>query len=172
MREVLVMRKPVSDLDRRFREFTVMAETFSREFVAHSGPILSRDPVRSAALNLDLAKTVFGKWSIEILTVLYTAKTVGFEDLRRSLRGISARVLSQKLRVLEDRGLVHRNVLPTRPTRVQYSLTPDGLTVAKLGEPVFLYLRYRGDGGQGGGGHDQNVDWTSMPTGTSGVART
>src|SRR5436190_856465 len=36
---------------------------------------------------------------------------------------------------------IRRDVKPTRPPRVSYSLTDHGLTVAKLGEPIFLYLR-------------------------------
>ncbi|TLZ97059.1 MAG: winged helix-turn-helix transcriptional regulator [Methanobacteriota archaeon] len=42
---------------------------------------------------------------------------------------------------MQETGLIRRDVKPTRPPRVSYSLTDHGLTVAKLGEPVFLYLR-------------------------------
>jgi len=63
-----------------------------------------------------------------------------FEELRKTLRPISSRVLSEKVKLLEDTGLVHRSILNTRLPRVQYSLTEKGLTVATLGEPVLLYL--------------------------------
>ena len=56
--------------------------------------------------------------------------------------GMSARILSVKLSRLKELGLVHREVLDTKPPRVQYSFTEKGLRVAKLGEPVFLYLRF------------------------------
>ncbi len=69
-------------------------------------------------------------------------KSMGFEQLRKTLPGISSRILSAKLKTLEDLGLVERNVLATRPPRVNYDLTEKGVTVAKLGEPVLLYLRY------------------------------
>jgi DNA-binding HxlR family transcriptional regulator len=133
------------ELDRRFLEFTELARRFSHELVLRAGPIFPPDPVESAEKNVDLAKAIFGKWSIEILLVLYQARSIGFQDLRRHLKQISSRVLAQKLRLLEERGLVHRAVLPTRPTRVIYSLTDDGLILAKLGEPVFLFLRSRAD---------------------------
>ena len=63
-----------------------------------------------------------------------------FEELRKTLRPISSRVLSEKVKLLEDTGLVHRSILNTRLPRVQYSLTEKGLTAATLGEPVLLYL--------------------------------
>jgi len=66
------------------------------------------------------------------------------------LRGISPRVLSEKLKRLEKDGLIKREVQNTRSIRVLYRLTETGLMAAKLGEPVFLYLRYK----KGLYGHD------------------
>jgi DNA-binding HxlR family transcriptional regulator len=59
------------------------------------------------------------------------------------LKGVSSRVLSKKLKMLEDRGLIGRTVLGTRPPRVQYALTEKGRTIAALGEPVVLYLLFK-----------------------------
>lgn len=91
--------------------------------------------------NLRIAKTVFGKWSLEILVLLYTMKELGFEKVRKSLGGISPRVLSEKLKQLEGEGLMKRDVISVSPPRVSYTLTEKGLIVARLGEPVFLFLR-------------------------------
>ena len=96
------------------------------------------------ALNVEIARTVFGKWSLDILALLYVRQTAGFQELRKALGPISSRVLSSKLTRMQENGLVRRDVRPTRPPRVAYSLTDRGLTVAKLGEPVFLYLRISG----------------------------
>lgn len=100
------------------------------------------DPDENAQLNLRIARIVFSKWSVDILALLYTNRFIGFQELRKGLRTISSRVLSLKLKQMEGLGLVQRAVLQTRPPRVQYSLTEKGLKVAKLGEPVFLYLRF------------------------------
>jgi DNA-binding HxlR family transcriptional regulator len=97
---------------------------------------------QTADLNLRIARTVFGKWSLEILVLLYTMKRLGFEDTRRSLGKISSRVLSEKLKQLEAEGLVLRGVISANPPRVSYALTEKGLIVARLGEPVFLFLRH------------------------------
>jgi DNA-binding HxlR family transcriptional regulator len=95
----------------------------------------------NARLNLQVARTVFGKWSVEVLTFLYSKPKSRFQEIKNALGVISARVLSLKLTRLEDLGLVHRAVLDTRPPAVQYSLTDEGRRLARLGEPVFLYLR-------------------------------
>ena len=87
-------------------------------------------------------KKVFGKWSVEIILSTYSMKSVGFGDLRRLLEGISSRVLSKKLKDLEELGLLERNVVESRPPKVRYTLSKKGELVAKLGEPVILYLRY------------------------------
>jgi len=94
--------------------------------------------------NLKIIETVFAKWSLDILMVTYLHEAVGFQELKASLGSISSRVLSVRLRQMEALGLLLREVTNEHPPRTRYSLTPDGLTVARLGEPVFLFLRMRG----------------------------
>lgn len=130
----------VQEVENRFREFREQAFTFSR--VVSKDFHVHHDPSENAELNIRLTKTVFGKWSIEILITLYTLNSAGFEELRKALGKISSRVLSQKLRQLEEQGLVHRKIINSRPPRSAYSLTEKGLTAASLGEPVILYLRW------------------------------
>jgi DNA-binding HxlR family transcriptional regulator len=91
--------------------------------------------------DLQLTRAIFGKWSADLLLVLHRTPTAGFEDLRRSLGGISARVLSIKLKDLEDIGVVRREIVDARPPRVRYSLTERGWTVAWLAQPIVLYIR-------------------------------
>ncbi len=131
-------RRSAADLRRDFRKFSEAASRFSRIVAPHPA---KPGVAESAELNLQIAKTVFGKWSLEIMVLLYTMKQLGFEHVRKALEGISRRVLSEKLKQLEARGLIQRQVLSTVPQRVGYSLTEKGLIVARLGEPVFLFLR-------------------------------
>ncbi|TLZ89512.1 MAG: helix-turn-helix transcriptional regulator [Methanobacteriota archaeon] len=123
-----------------FRDFSDRSLEFSREVIERSGVAATTNNDR-ARLNIRIARTVFGKWSVEILTFLYSARVARFQELRKALGDISARVLSLKLARLEGLGFVHRAVIDTRPPGVEYSLTEKGREVAKLGEPVFLYLR-------------------------------
>jgi DNA-binding HxlR family transcriptional regulator len=99
--------------------------------------------------DLKLIRTVFGKWSAEILVALHAAPSFGFEELRRRLSGISPRVLSLKLKELETHGMVAREVMDGHPPRVSYTLTERGWTVAWLAGPALLFLRQSAARGPG-----------------------
>ncbi|MBY8343458.1 helix-turn-helix transcriptional regulator [Streptomyces spinosirectus] len=64
------------------------------------------------------------KWSMMVMALL--ERPTRFNELKRSLEGITQRVLTQTLRRLERNGMIHRTVLPTSPVGVEYSLTPLG----------------------------------------------
>ena len=134
---------PSRELVQIFERYRDHAIRLREEVVAEAGPVFNLTPPSQAQANLRIARSILGKWSIDILTVLLTVKAARFSELRRSLHGISSDALSRKLRALEIVGLVERRVGPGRPPSVIYSLTNDGLTATRLGEPVFLFLRLR-----------------------------
>ncbi len=127
-------------IEGRFREFGDAASEFVRLVSAEEG-FSYRGEASAVKDNLDVMKKVFGKWSVEIILSTYSLKSVGFGDLRRLLSGISSRVLSKKLKDLEELGFLERNVIESRPPKVRYTLSKKGELLAKLGEPVILYLR-------------------------------
>ncbi len=127
----------------RFEEFQRRAATLLEEVGPVVDPKTVDDPARQVALDLEVMRSWLGKWSIEIVLILYAFSGVGFEELRRQLRGITPRVLSGKLKALEARGLVLRSVVDSRPPRVEYRLSADGLALARLSEPALLFLRQR-----------------------------
>jgi DNA-binding HxlR family transcriptional regulator len=129
---------PWEEIDRRFRSFREAAVRLVEEvndLLGPNGPRSSPSPK-----DIRLVRAVFGKWSTEVLVALHTAPSVGFEELRRSLPGISPRVLSLKLKGLEQHGMVRREIIDARPPRVRYTLTDRGWTVAWLADPVLLFL--------------------------------
>ncbi len=65
------------------------------------------------------------KWKILIIRDLNTG-TKRFGELKKSLDGISQKVLTSNLRQMEDRGLVNRKVYAEVPPKVEYSLTELG----------------------------------------------
>ena len=65
------------------------------------------------------------KWKLLILRNLM-ARPWRFNELRKSLEGISQKVLTDSLRSMEEDGLVTRTVYPEVPPRVEYSLSPLG----------------------------------------------
>jgi DNA-binding HxlR family transcriptional regulator len=73
----------------------------------------------------DILARVGDKWSILVVSRLGEG-ALRFNELRRSIGGISQRMLTLTLRGLERDGLVTRTVFPTIPPRVDYALTPLG----------------------------------------------
>jgi len=68
------------------------------------------------------------KWALLILDRV-KAEPMRFNHLKRDIKGISQKALSQTLKKLERDGLVSRTVYPTVPVAVEYALTPLGATL-------------------------------------------
>lgn len=71
------------------------------------------------------------KWVVLIIRDLLTG-TKRFGELQKSLKGVSQKVLTDKLRSMEERGVVNRTVYPEVPPRVEYSLTDFGCTLSPV----------------------------------------
>lgn len=66
-----------------------------------------------------------GAWTPHVLWYL-AAGPRRFSELQSDISGISAKVLTQRLRELERRGVLARTVMPTSPPSVEYALTDFG----------------------------------------------
>jgi DNA-binding HxlR family transcriptional regulator len=66
-----------------------------------------------------------GRWKIPLIWRLLGGKK-RFSDLQRDLPEITQKMLTQQLREMEQDGLIHREVYPQVPPKVEYSLTPLG----------------------------------------------
>ena len=68
------------------------------------------------------------KWSMLVLFMLHRSETgiLRFNEIRRLMTDCSQKMLSQTLKNLEQSHLVHREVYPEVPPRVEYSLTNTG----------------------------------------------
>ena len=75
------------------------------------------------------------KWAVLIL-LLVRHEPMRFNALRRTIEGISQKMLSQVLKSLERDGLVRRRVIATVPVTVEYSITPLGATLANAVDPL------------------------------------
>ena len=76
-----------------------------------------------------------GKWKGAILFRL-SEQTLRFNELSRLFYKITARSLTKQLRELEADGLVHREVYPEVPPKVEYSLTAKGQTLRPVLEAL------------------------------------
>ncbi|HYV14481.1 MAG TPA: helix-turn-helix domain-containing protein [Conexibacter sp.] len=86
------------------------------------------------------AEIVCGKWTLLIIRDLADGRS-RFCELERSLKGISPRTLSLRLRALEEEAIVARHTFPEVPPRVEYALTEKGRALVPIIEDMRAYGR-------------------------------
>ena len=74
---------------------------------------------------VETAKLIEKKWTISILREFINGKK-RFNEVLKSLEGISPRVLSDRLREMEESGIINRKAYAEIPLRVEYALTEKG----------------------------------------------
>lgn len=84
----------------------------------------SMQPPEPCALT-ECMSIIAGAWAPNVIWYL-RAGPRRFSELRLDIPFVSAKVLSQRLRELENRGVISRKVQPTTPPSVEYSLTALG----------------------------------------------
>jgi len=104
-----------------------LSETRSAPLMAESAPCAEVCPQFHEAIEL-----IGKRWTGAIVCAL-TDRPMRFGELGKAVPGLSDRLLSQRLRELEDEGLVEREVEAGTPVRVTYSLTETG---ADLGPAI------------------------------------
>ena len=77
----------------------------------------------------DLLNRIGDKWTVLILGELADGQPHRFAVIRDAIQGISEKMLTQTLRNLEADGLITRTVFAVVPPRVEYQLTPLGITL-------------------------------------------
>lgn len=84
------------------------------------------------------AEIISGKWTLLIIRDLASG-VKRFNQLERSLQGISPKTLSERLRSLEEEGILFRQTFAEVPPRVDYSLTEKGRDLVVLIESMRSY---------------------------------
>lgn len=94
--------------------------------------------------NCPIARTldlIGERWTILLLRDLFQHGPRRFQDFQESFAGLAPNTLSARLRLLEDSGLVQRQVYNDRPQRLEYVLTEKGTSLA----PVLRAMRSWGE---------------------------
>lgn len=98
------------------------------ELYAVTSPPEEIDP-RVEVLVTEVIGRVADKWTMLIIDTLTERGTLRFSRLAESITGISQKMLTQTLRTMERDGLVTRTVYPVVPPKVEYRLSPLGVTL-------------------------------------------
>ena len=86
--------------------------------------------VRVEALVTELIERVADKWTMLVIEVLTEKGELRFTRLHECVPAVSYKMLTQTLRSMEREGLVARTVHPVVPPKVEYRLTPLGLSLS------------------------------------------
>ncbi|WP_010650011.1 winged helix-turn-helix transcriptional regulator [Oceanobacillus massiliensis] len=84
----------------------------------------------------DALSILVGKWKPIILLHLLQQGTKRFSELKRSMPGITQKMLTKQLRELEDEDIVERVVYPQVPPKVEYSITEYGRSLEPILEAM------------------------------------
>ncbi|MDJ0396476.1 helix-turn-helix domain-containing protein [Rhodococcus sp. G-MC3] len=88
------------------------------------------DVLAAACPTRQVINRVGDRWSLLVLSALEQG-TLRFQELRRTVDGVSQKMLTQTLRILERDGLVERTVYASVPAKVEYTVTPLGADLAR-----------------------------------------
>ena len=80
-----------------------------------------------------------GKYKSLILWKLMSKSAMRFSELHKEIPTATAKMLTQQLRELESNGLIHRQVFPVVPPKVEYSLTNFGKSIKPVLESMYLW---------------------------------
>jgi DNA-binding HxlR family transcriptional regulator len=112
---------------RKISQFSPEQVSAAKSYAAMTPPD-DLDPRIEALVN-DLIGRVADKWTMLILEVLAEKGELRFTRLSESVEGISQKMLTQTLRQMERNGLVTRTVHAVVPPKVEYKLTPLGMSL-------------------------------------------
>lgn len=81
---------------------------------------------------LSTLSVIEGKWKLRIVYELACETTLRYGALKRALTPVTHKMLSAQLKSLESDGIIIRNEYPQVPPRVEYSLSPKGLSLLPI----------------------------------------
>ncbi len=111
---------------------------YSAEKDTIGGKIMSH--LRGKTFNCEKELTlsiIGGKWKMLILWHLAKEGTKRFGELKAMIPGITQRMLVSQLRELEEDQIIHREVYPVVPPKVEYSLTKQGESLMPILEAMY-----------------------------------
>ncbi len=93
---------------------------------------MSKRTVKADCPMSKLMHLLSGPWTIYILWILGNHGPCRFGALKRQISGVSSKVLTERLRMLEESGLVYRDYEPTIPPQVTYGITERTLALTPV----------------------------------------
>lgn len=93
------------------------------------------------------------RWTGAVLRAMFTGQH-RYGEIKAAIPGVSDTMLAQRLRAMQEQGLIERRVLPTTPVQVEYHLTEMGLALEPVLDAVIAWSH----------------DWIPVPDGSDADA--
>jgi DNA-binding HxlR family transcriptional regulator len=90
-----------------------------------------------------IMEVISKRWAILIIGAIGNHKTLRYNEIMKILGHISPKSLSDRLKELEQSGLIERNAFAEIPPRVEYTLTVDGEELKKAVLPLMDWVNRR-----------------------------
>mgnify|MGYP000306646024 CR=1 FL=1 len=86
------------------------------------------------------------KWALQIIATIGNHNKLRFGEIMKNIGTISPKTLSDRLKELEEAGLVNREVFPEIPPKVEYSLTRSGIELRNAIKPLMEWASEKVEG--------------------------
>jgi DNA-binding HxlR family transcriptional regulator len=96
---------------------------------AEKAIVVDKNCSASLAAIEDTLYVIGGKWKLKVIIALREQGSMRFNEMQRTITGISARVLSNELKELEMNGFINRKVYTGTPVVIEYGLTAYSITL-------------------------------------------
>ena len=80
------------------------------------------------------------KWALLVINIIGNSQMIRYSEIRDTLGDINSKVLSDRLKELEEAGLIKREAYAEIPPRVEYSLTEDGKSLREAIVPLMKWV--------------------------------
>lgn len=87
----------------------------------------------------EVMNVISRKWALLIINMIGNKQKIRFNEIMEGLKGINSKTLADRLKELGEYGLVRREAYAEIPPRVEYSLTDDGVELARALLPLMQW---------------------------------
>jgi len=87
----------------------------------------------------EVMNVISKKWALLTINMIGNNQKIRYNKIMQSLKGINSKTLSDRLKELEEYGLIKREAYAEIPPRVEYTLTNDGVELAKAILPLMQW---------------------------------
>ena len=115
-------------------------ENVNSETVFPPKPFPSYEPGPFSPLFHEATEMIGKRWNGAIIYCLFHGLK-RFSELENAIPGLSSRMLSERLKELEDHNLIRREVIPERPVRIEYTLTDKGIDLGDVIKAIYRWAR-------------------------------